>query len=101
MKIKRTVGNKEMEFELTGAELYDAYQEEQHIFDKDDILNWIWDCDDEYFAEQGVTKKAMEDFSDAMADEMRRYIDKYDNTWGYARDEAIAWGIRILREGTA
>ena len=100
MKIKRTVGNKEVEFELTDAELYDAYKEAQHIFDKDDILNWIWDWDDEYFVEHCITKKAMEDFADAMADKMRHYIDKYDNTWDYARDEAIAWGIRTLQEGT-
>lgn len=38
MKIKRNVNGQEMEFELTGEEMYKAFYEQQNQFYKDDIL---------------------------------------------------------------
>ena len=51
MTITRTVvglsGPQEMTFELTAQELYRAYQELSKIKDKEDVLNFIEDTEDE------------------------------------------------------
>lgn len=51
MTITRTAGGlagpEEMTFELTASELYAAYLEVSKINDKDDVLNFIEDTEDE------------------------------------------------------
>ena len=83
MTIKRTVNGIEMEFELTGIELYNAFCEQEHSFDKSDI-----DC---YFDRENynLSEAEVDSLIDEMACCMRRYIDKYDCDFSYARDEAI------------
>lgn len=89
MTIKRNVNGIEMEFELTRAERWDAYEEAQHEFDKSDI-DAVFDRE-----EYGVSESEANDLIDEMAYRMRRYMDKYDCEFGYARDEAIQ---DVLRE---
>lgn len=90
MKIKRIVNDIEMEFELTGIELYNAYSEQQHNFDKADVEDILCDEDEVWLKERyNKTKEEVFDSIDEIAYRMRRYIDKYDCDWSYARDEAI------------
>lgn len=89
MTIKRNVNGVEMEFELTRAERWDVYEEAQHEFDKSDI-DAVFDRE-----EYGVSESEADDLIDEMAWRMRKYIDKYDCHWDYARDEAIQ---DVLRE---
>jgi hypothetical protein len=96
MTIKRNVNGIEMEFELTDTELYDAYEEKQHKYDNDAIDDYFCSWDDEDIKEEyGLTRTELEELYDEMSQRMRRYIDKYDCSWDYARDEAIN---DVLRE---
>lgn len=91
MKIKRNVSGAEMEFELTQNEMYEAYYDQQHRFDVEDIKWWFLDISDEELAEDyGKTRAEIEAMYDDIACEMRRNIEKYDMEWTYARDMAIA-----------
>jgi hypothetical protein len=90
MTIKRTVNGVEMEFELTDRELFDAYEEQQHKFDIQDIDGFFCCYDnDECIREYGFSRAEIETMYEDMADRMRRYIDKYDCSWDYSRDTAI------------
>lgn len=47
MTIKRTINGVEMEFELTKQEMWYAYCEEEHEFDKQDVRSTLVDIDDD------------------------------------------------------
>ena len=90
MKIIRN-GN---EFELTKNELYQAYLEQEHEFDRDSCLYYI----DEYFSEEEwYSKKSYDEIvqlADKMADEFRRIINR-----DYVDDEVAldeAWKTMII-----
>ena len=90
MTIKRLVNGEVMEFELTQLEMYDAYEEQQHKFDIQDIDGFFCSYDnDECIQEYGFSRTEIETIYEDMADRMRRYIDKYDCSWDYSRDTAI------------
>lgn len=96
MTIKRIVNGVEMEFELTNLELYNAYAEQQHNFDRLDVLGYLNEFSDEQLVnDYGMTRVEAEMLIDDMADRMRRYMDKYECDWSYARDEAVS---EILNE---
>ncbi len=91
MKIVRIVGGVKMEFILSDNELYNAYEEQQHLFDLEDVKGYFdgyseEDCKREY----GLSSSEVEDRLDEIAYEMRRNIDKYDMDWYYAREAAIS-----------
>ena len=90
MKISRTVSGIECSFELTNAELMQAFFEQQYRFDKQDITEYgEYMTDDEIVETYGVTRQEFDELTGEIASTMRRYIDKYDMDWTYARDEAI------------
>lgn len=90
MKITRNVNGKAVEFELTRDELYSAYEEQEHIFDKADVED-VFDSmlDEEVIENYGISKSIAEGLLDEMAYRMRHYIDKHDMSLESARDEAI------------
>lgn len=91
MKIKRTVNGEEMVFELTDNELFNAFEEQEHIWDVNAIEGYVsLFIDEEYVDTWGITKAQYMELVDEMAYRMRRYILKYDMSEEYARDEAIA-----------
>lgn len=102
MTITREIDGKAIEIELTSRELYDAYVEQEHYFDKCDIEDMIvgWE-DDDIVEVYGVTRDAFESLVEEMAYRKRRYMDKYDVSWDYARDEAIRDVIREEKGGSA
>ena len=90
MKIYRTVSGIEYSFELTNAELAQAFSEHQYRLDKQDITEYgEYMTDDEIVETYGVTRQEFDELTGEIASTMRRYIDKYDMDWTYARDEAI------------
>lgn len=77
MKIKRNVNGQEMEFELTGEEMYKAFYEQQNQFYKDDILfvlkeEFYTDVDDEQIAQM------IEIYDDYLSEDenWRSYVEK-------------------------
>lgn len=90
MKIIRN-GN---EFELTKKELYQAYLEQEHEFDRDSCLYYIDEC---FSEEEWYSKKSYDEIvqlADKMADEFRRIINR-----DYVDDEAAldeAWKTMII-----
>lgn len=91
MKITREIGGKQYEFELTRDELYRAFDEQEHIYDVNDIEDVVFYMEDaEVLAEYGISKEAFLAMKDEMAYEKRRNMDKYDMSWDYARDEAVS-----------
>lgn len=90
MKIYRNVDSKNCEFELSDKELYNAYKEQENIFDMEDIKD-VFACldDSELWETYGLSRGQLELLIDEMAYQMRRNINKYDMSWDYARDDAI------------
>lgn len=74
------------EIELTSTELFDAYVEQEHLFDIQNIINNMVNnlSEDEY-----EKLKDNRDFIEYAADELRRNQDKYDMDFEYALPEAI------------
>ena len=95
MKIKRTINEIQYEFELSATELWTAYEEEQHNFDTQDILDLIEGLETEDVKENyGISKNEFKERASEFAYEMRRMMDKYDCSWEYARDEAVRDCVR-------
>lgn len=83
-------------YTLTSDELYAAYEEQQHKFDRDYVADHlVEDYDNATFAEYfGVahTEMLQEDLDeliDEIAREMRRQIDKYNLSTDYAFGESV------------
>ena len=83
MTITRTVGGlagpQEMSFELTAQELYRAYQEVSKINDKEDVLNFIEDTEDEDLeALYGCTREEALASAEEITRLYRDYVDNGD-----------------------
>ena len=90
MKIKRKIDGKEFEFELTNDELWNAYEEQQHKYDLDDVdTQFCFYTDEELMNTYHKTREEIKKLYPDIAYEMRRLMDKYDVDMEYARDEAI------------
>lgn len=90
MTIFREFDGKRYEIELTPSELYAAYTCQQFEFDRSDIEDIVCGSTDEDVRDMfGITRDEFMSMIDDFAYEMRRYIDKYDMSWEYARYEAI------------
>lgn len=90
MKISREIGGVVHEIELTDRELYAAYEEQEHIFDREDVRE-VFDnmTDKDVLDTYGITASEASSLIEAMAYEKRRQIDKYGTEWFEARDDAI------------
>ena len=90
MKIKRTIDGREIEIELTEQELFDAFVEQEFIFDLDNVRNYFMDYTDEDFQERyGLSREEAESRFKDVASQLRRNIDKYGMNYEYAMSEAI------------
>lgn len=92
MVIKRTFGGVEFKLTLSSDELFDAFEEQQFLFDSEDVKDMLYDTDT--LGEYGITTEDALDMVDQMAYEMRRNINKYEMGWREARDEAINQVLR-------
>jgi len=90
MTIHRVIHNKTYDFELTPTELFQAFEEQEHIFDVHDCEDVICGWDDGLVMECfGVHIDQFKELIDEMAWEKRRNQTRYDMSWDSARDEAI------------
>lgn len=46
MKIERVINGETVTIELTAHELWKAYREQEHKFDKEDVISWLDVMDD-------------------------------------------------------
>ena len=88
---------------LTPQELYDAYEEQEHIYDCEDIRfqldEMIGDIECGETEEDEETKviRAIASSEEMISDcayRKRRMMDKYDVSWDYAVSEAIQEVVR-------
>lgn len=89
MVIKRQVAGKDIEIELSPRELCDAYYEQEHNYDVEDVKVRFDDMIDDEFEDHGLTREYAEAHMDEIAYNKRRNMTKYEMSWEYALDEAI------------
>lgn len=100
MKIKRIVNGQELEFELTAQERWEAYYEQEKIYDTEDCADMITGLSDEQCLDAyEITAEEFRKLLPYMAQEKRRLMDKYDMEWTNARDKAVSSVIRAYKEG--
>lgn len=79
-----------IKYTLTQDELFEAYEEQQHIWDYDYCKSMLDELDARYFrSEYGISKTQAKEMLDDIAYEMRQQIDKYDIDDDDARDVAF------------
>lgn len=88
-------------YTLTPQELYDAYEEQEHIYDCEDIRFQLDEMiGDIVFGEEDEEAKAIrtiagsEEMISDCAYRKRRMMDKYDVSWDCAVSEAIQEVVR-------
>lgn len=52
MTIKRIINGKPVEIKLTQSEMWDAYREQEHEFDMEDVRHWLEEDEQELTDEQ-------------------------------------------------
>lgn len=88
------------EIELTEQERRQAYWEQQHIFDVEDIETALDGETDERIEESyGLNREQMNSLADMMAHRLRAYIWKYDMDFEYALPSAIRDVANEYRHG--
>ena len=96
MKIKRTVGGKEVEFELTDSELFNAFVEQQRRFDRSDCEDYL----DNYYSDAPwygtLEKSRRETLIEEAAHKLRRNIDRDDISFEYALQFAFDDAIQDI-----
>lgn len=104
MVIKRSVGGQMLAFRLTDQELFNAFEEQQHSYDMQDVeSSFDMYGDAEFYDTFGVKKRWLGDDMEDIAYEMRRNMDKYDMDRQFALEEAIRFFASevqaVLEEG--
>ena len=91
------------EYELTRQEMWDAFEEQQHKYDIDDVESVIHDTydADDFFETFGITQEQAEANIDRIAYRKRKYQDEYDNHWDEAAKEAIEYYADEIKEQEA
>ena len=74
MTIKRTINGVEMEFELTNQEMWNAYREQEHEYDKEDVRSTLEDIDDDR-----IPSALSDEQIDDAAWWVREWMDENDN----------------------
>lgn len=89
MVIKRTVDGEERIFVLTSMELFNAYSEQEHIWDVDYVESQLENGLFEEIEDICVDEADRAEIAEEIASEMRRQINKYDLSQEYAFTEAF------------
>ena len=98
MKIQREINGEIREFELSSDELWNAFLEQEHKFDRNDVLSKLEDCKDapenardflEYYGVSYTDVLNNDDLINALAKEKRHNQDKHGMEWEHAREEAF------------
>lgn len=92
MKIARKINGQVCEIELTENELFNAYEEQQFLWDRDTTKERLSQTDDDMFDD--LTDEQFECIINQTAYEMRRQMDKY----GYDTDNALDEAISVVKK---
>lgn len=86
-----TITRNGITFTLTPDELSQAYYEQKHLFDMEDVEAQCEELENEGRISSRQANKILghPQVLSEVADEMRRNVDKYDMDWWYAAREAI------------
>lgn len=96
MRISRTIGGVSIPIELTKEELIEAYSEQQHLDDKEDISEYFDSMDDDgIFCSYGLARSEIELMLDEMATLKRHYILKRGMSCEDAIEKAISNVIKL------
>ena len=91
MNIKRTINGSEIEIELTKDELFNAYCEQENIFDvnscRDYLNSGIYNGEQWY---EELDKETEDLLVEEAAYQLRRNIDKYEMSYDYAISDAFS-----------
>ena len=100
MIIHRTIDGFDHAIELSLQEMTNAYYEQQHNFDLEDVLEELYLSEDDEFFEDvyECTVQELEQRADDVAYLMRKYIDKYEMGWYDAREDAISEVAKRIAE---
>ena len=89
MQIKRKLAGLTITMDLTGNELFGAYQEQQRLFDIENVHQELVDQpDSELIRQYGLPLGGLEPLEDEMAAKLRSNLDK-EMSWDYALSDAI------------
>lgn len=89
MQIKRKISRRTITVELTAAELFSAYQEQQRLFDVENVQQELEEqADIDLVAQYGLTWSELEPLKEDMAAALRYNLNK-EMSWDYALSEAI------------
>ena len=98
MKIQRTINGTTFNIELLPEELITAYYEQQKKFDIEDVISFGEAYSNEELMDSyGCTFQELLNNKKTIAAVMRKYIDKYDMEWSYAREEAVHDVIKNIK----
>lgn len=90
MKITREINGERVEIELAESEVLDAFYEMQNKFDGQDMEDYITESSDaECLDIYGVDQNTMLDNVEEIGRILRNYINNYDMSFEFARDEAL------------
>ena len=101
MKITREINGERVEIELAESEVLDAFYEMQNKFDGQDMEDYIIESSDaECLDIYGVGQNTMLDNVEEIGRILRNYINNYDMSFEFARDEALRnWCAEKMLEG--
>ena len=74
MKIERVINGETVTIELTAHELWGAYREQEHKFDKEDVISWLDEMDnppeltDEQIDDAATLARDWMEFNDGIAE---------------------------------
>ena len=95
MKIAQEINGNTVEIELTEDELYDAYNEQKTLFDKEDVREELV---------SGRMDTLMDDYgltmgeADALVDEMVYRVQRNISKYGMTREAALCIGVKEVLE---
>lgn len=89
MQVKRESGGVSVIVHLTSDELFAAYQEQQNLFDIENVHQELVDQpDSELIQQYGLPLSALEPLEDEMVAKLRSNLNK-EMSWDYALSDAI------------
>lgn len=88
MTIERTISKVKYNFKLTPDELYEAYVEQQHLFDVESVISY-GETFETIEEDLGCTYSEYLSMKEEIADELRSNIDNHEMSFDYALSEAV------------
>jgi hypothetical protein len=90
MKIQRSINGMKFNIQLLPDELIEAFFEQQHIFDIEDVVEMGEEFDNEELIEMyGSDYQTILNNKEEIANKMRKFIDNFGLNWSEARDDAV------------